>query len=76
MPEALRINFLTSMLKTKVLAQRSRPSPLNSPEAKSPEKMIVVEEQEPLTTILPPDVPSFHTSTDVVLLFDSDKETE
>jgi hypothetical protein len=76
MPETWKINFLTSIVKTKVLAQRSQPSPPNSLEAKSHDKMIVVEEQEPLMTIPPSNVPSFQTSIDVMLLSNSDKETE
>jgi hypothetical protein len=45
-------------------------------DAKSPERTIAVEEQEPLITMPPSGVPSFHVPTDAGPLFDSDKETE
>jgi hypothetical protein len=76
MPEALRVDFLTSMFKTKILAQNSRPTSLSSPDGKSPERMIVVEEQGPSTIMPPYGVPSFDTPTDVGPLSDSDKEIE
>jgi hypothetical protein len=76
MPEALRVDFLTSMFKMKILVQNSRPTSLSSPDAKSPKRMIVVEEQGPSTIMSPSGVPSFHTPTDVGPLSDLDKEIE
>jgi hypothetical protein len=76
MPETLRVEFLTSMFKTKIFAQKSRPTSLSSPDVKSLERTIAVEEQEPLATMPPSGVPSFHVPTDVGPLSDSDKETE
>jgi hypothetical protein len=70
MPETLRVEFLTSMFKTKIFAQKSRPTSLSSPDVKSPERTIAFEEQEPLVTMPPSGVPFFHVPTDAGPLFD------
>jgi hypothetical protein len=76
MPESLKVDFLSSLIKTKKLVQKKWPTFLDSPEAKSPEKAIAVEGHD-LSTIMPFfGVSSLQAPTEVVPLSDSNRETK
>ena len=76
MPEALKIDFLSFLIKTKKHVQKKRPIPSDFPEAPPLKKAIVVEEHDPLTVFLLSSTPSLATSTGVVPLSNSDRETK
>jgi hypothetical protein len=76
MSEALKVDFLSSLIKTKKLIQNKQPTSLDSPKAKSPEKAIVVKEHDPSIIMPLSSVSSLHAPTEVVSLSDSDRETE
>jgi hypothetical protein len=47
MPEALKIDFLSSLIKTKKLIQRKQPISLDSSDTRLPEKATIIEEHNP-----------------------------
>jgi hypothetical protein len=76
MPEALKVDFPSSLINTKKLIQKRWPILLDSHEARSPDKAIIVGEHGPLMTMPLFGVPSSHALTKPIPLFDSDKEIE
>ena len=76
MPEALKINFLNSLIKTKKHVQKKRPIPSDFSKAPPSEKTIAVEEHDPSTIFLLFSVPSLATPTEVIPLSDSNRKTE
>jgi hypothetical protein len=76
MPEALKVDFLSSLIKMKKLIQKKWPTPLDSHEAKSLERAIDVEEYDPLMIMLLSGMPSLYAPTKAVPLSDPDRETE
>jgi hypothetical protein len=76
MPEALKVDFLSSLIKTKKLIQNKQPTSLDSPKAKSPEKAIVGKEHDHSIIMPLSSVSSLHALTEVVSLSDSHRETE
>jgi hypothetical protein len=76
MPEALKIDFLSSLIKTKKLIQKKQPAPLDTSEARFLEKATAIEEHNSLMTASSSDMPTFSTPTETLPLSDSDRETE
>ena len=76
MPEALKIDFMSSLIKMKKHVQKKRSIPLDFPEVPSPEKAIAIEKHDPSMVFPLSSVPSLPTSTRVVPFFDWDRETE
>jgi hypothetical protein len=76
MPEALKIDFLSSLIKTKKLIQRKQPISLDSSNTRLPEKATIIEEHNPLVTISPSDIPTFPASPEILPLSELDRETE
>jgi hypothetical protein len=76
MPEALKIDFLSSLIKIKKLIQRKQPISLDSSDARLPEKAITIEEHNPLMTISPSDISTFPPPLEILPLSESNRESE
>jgi hypothetical protein len=72
----LKIDFLSSLIKTKKLIQRKQPISLDSSDTRLPKKATIIEEDNPMATIWPSDVPIFPAPPEMFPLSDSDRETK